>query len=107
MDVSEFQKGSVICAEGEPISQLLFITSGSAEAVFDGRAYRYEHGDMLGVCDLSLGIYSCTYTAKADTKIVTYPYKNLSALETLFREKSGVAYLMVCSMCRQILGLIQ
>ena len=107
MEILEFSKGSVICSEGDPMSQILIITSGSVEAAFDGRTFHYEQGDVLGICALSVGIYSYTYTAVSDVAIATYPYKNLSALDTLFQEKAGVAYLMVCSMCRQILSLLQ
>ena len=107
MEYFEFTSGSVICSEGDPISEILIITKGSVEASFNGRIFIYEQGDMLGICDLSVGIYSCTYTASSDVSIATYPYKNLSALETLFQEKAGVAYLMVCSMGRRILNLLQ
>ena len=107
MEFTEYEKGAVICNESDPISQILIITSGSVEAVFNGRTFLYEQGDMLGICDLCVGIYSGTYTAATDVAIAAYPYKNLSALETLFQEKTGVAYLMVCSMCRRILDLLQ
>jgi len=107
MELSEYSKGSVICSEGDPISQILFITTGSAVAEFEGRTFLYEQGDMLGICDLSVGIYSSAYTAATDVTIAAYPYKNLSALDTLFRARAGVAYLMVSSMNRQILNLMQ
>jgi len=107
MEILEYTKGSVICSESDPISQILIITNGRVEAAFGGRTFLYEQGDMLGICDLCVGLYNCTYTAASDVTIATYPYKNLSALETLFQEKTGIAYLMVCSMCRQILSFLQ
>ena len=107
MEISEYPKGAVICSEGDPVSQIMIITTGSVEAAFDGKTFHFGQGDVLGICALSLGMYSYTYTAVSDVTIATYPYKNLSALDTLFQEKSGVAYLMVCSMCRQILNLLQ
>ena len=107
MELLEFSNGSVICREGDTMSHLIIITSGSAEAAFEERTFRYEQGDILGICDLNAGIYGCTYTATSDVAVAAYPYKSLSALETLFREKAGIAYLMVCSMGRQILKLLQ
>ena len=107
MELSEFKKGSIICSEGDPISQIMLITNGSAEAVFGERKFIYEQGDMPGICDLSVGIFSSTYIAATDVTVASYPYKNLSALETLFREKAGVAYLLVCSMSRRVLSLLQ
>ncbi|MCL2044883.1 MAG: hypothetical protein FWG88_00670 [Oscillospiraceae bacterium] len=107
MEYIQYEKDAVICNEGDPISNLLFITNGSAIASIDKRTFPFEQGDMLGICDLSIGIYNATYTATSDVTIAAYPYKNMSALETLFRDKSGVAYLMVSSMCRRILSLLQ
>ena len=107
MELAEYPKGSGICGEGDPISQILVIANGSAEAVFEGRTFLYEQGDTLGICDLSVGIYSSSYTAVTDVTIAAYPYKNLSALDTLFQARSGVAYLMVCSMCHQLLNLLK
>ena len=107
METVKLNAGYVLCKEGDPMSQIHIITRGRVEAMLGGKAFIYEQGDVLGVCDLSLGVYSCTYTAVTDVEIVSYSYKNLSALETLFTEKAGVAYLVVCSMGRQIVNLLQ
>ena len=107
MEYIQYEKDAVICSEGDPISHLLFIANGSVNASIEKQTFPFEQGDMLGICDLSIGIYNATYTAASDVTIAAYPYKNMSALETLFREKSGVAYLMVSSMSRRILSLLQ
>ena len=107
METVKFDKGSVIHKQGDPISQILLITAGSVEANFNGHTFLYEHGDILGIMDLSSGIHSSSYVAMSNVTFATYPYKNLSALDTLFKEKPGVAYLMVSSMCRRIYGLLQ
>ena len=107
MDNVKFTKGSVIHNQGDPLSQILFITEGSVEATFSGHKFLYENGDILGILDLSSGIHSSTYVACTDVSITAYPYKNLSALDTLFGEKSAVAYLMVSSMSRKLYSLLQ
>ena len=107
VETIQFSEGSLICSEGEPLSTIMLISKGKVKAVFNGKTFHYNQGDMIGVCDLEVGIYSGTYTAISDVTIAAYPFKNLSALDTLFREKSGVAYLMVYSMCRHLLSLLK
>jgi CRP-like cAMP-binding protein len=107
MGLLEFKKGAVICKQGDSMQEILFITNGTVEAMFEGRIFIYEKGDMLGICDLTLGIYSCSCKAVTDVTIFTYPYRNLSALEKLLNEKGEIAGLLVNSMCRQILNLLQ
>ena len=102
MPLSEFKQGSVICGKGGPLRQLSFITKGSAEASFNGRLFRFEKGDAIGLCDLSAGSHSHTYTAVTDITVVTYPYYNFGDLETLLRDNADVANLLVNSMCRQV-----
>jgi len=103
----EYKQGSVICGEGKPMDQLLFITGGKAEASFKGKPFIYEQGDVIGICELSDGVYSSTYTAVSDVVVFSYPYRNLSALEGLLREKPDIASLLINSMCRQLLSLLQ
>ena len=103
----EYGCDSVVCNEGEPISEILLITNGSVETTINGKTFTYSIGDVPGIWDLSSGIYSSTYTATTDAKVTSYPYKNLSALETLLQAKPMVAYLLVCAVCRQISNLLQ
>jgi len=107
MKLTDYAKGSVICAEGEPLQDIVIIKNGSARTVINGRQFLFESGDMLGICDLSLGTYSCTYTATSDVILFTFPYKNLSALESLLEQKPDIAGLLVHSLCRQLSDLLQ
>jgi len=102
MSLSKFKQGSVLCSEGEPLSHLLFITNGSVEVLFNGQQFRFEKGDTIGLCGLSMGSHSHTYTAVSNVTVFLYPYEEFSTLETLLRDNPDVANLMVNSMCRQI-----
>jgi len=102
MPLSEFELGAIICSEGEPISNFMFLTKGTAEALFSGFPFCFEKGDMIGVCDLCKGSYSFTYTAISDVTVFTYPFRDFSSVDALLSENADVANLLISSMCRQI-----
>ncbi|MCL2617901.1 MAG: cyclic nucleotide-binding domain-containing protein [Defluviitaleaceae bacterium] len=102
MALSEFKQGSVICGEGAPLRHILFITKGSVDAEFNGKAFRLEQGGVIGLCALSAGKHMHTYTAATDVVVFSYPYKGFSSLEVLLNERPEVSGLLVNSMCRQI-----
>jgi hypothetical protein len=102
MPTAEYLQGSVIYTEGEPLTQISFITGGSVEASFNGHPFRFEKGDMIGLCDLATGSHSHTYTAVSDVSVFSYPYENYSSLDSLLRGNADAANLLVNSMTRQI-----
>ena len=104
---TEFEQGTLICNAGDPIQHLLIIISGSVETTIYGRRFLYGPGDVLGICDLYSGMYSSAYTTASEVKVSLYPYKNLSALEALLRDRAAIAYLMVRSMCHQVFNILQ
>ena len=100
--MSEFKQGSVICGEGDRLDKVSFITNGSAEISLNGHPFYLEKGDMVGLCDLSTGVHSHTYTAVSDVTVFSYPYSSFDDLEPLLRDNADAANLLVNSMCRQI-----
>ena len=102
MPIVELKQGSVIYDEGEPLRQISFITKGSAEASYNGLPFRFEQGDIIGLCDLKSSVYSRAYTAVSDLTVVTYPCKDFSTLEALLRDNADTAQLLINSLCRQI-----
>jgi len=107
MALSEFKQGSVICSEGEPLRHILFITKGSVEAVFNGQSFRFEQGDVIGLCALNACKHSRTYIAASDVTIFSYPYEGFGSLEALLRDRPDVSNLLINSMCRQISEILR
>jgi len=104
---SEFKKGAILFNEGEPLHQILFITKGTAKAEFMGRTLSFEQGDAIGLSDLSVGTHSRTYIADSDITAFSYPYDNPRTLGKLLSENADVANLLVGSMCRQLVEMLQ
>jgi len=107
MALSAFMQGSVIYKEGEPLIHLAFITNGSVETLINGRKFRFTKGDMIGLCDLSKGSHSHTYTAVSDVTVFSHACEDFSALENLLRDNADVANLMVNSKLRHITETLQ
>lgn len=102
MPATEHKQGTQLFSQGEQVNNISIITKGVAETVFNGKTFRYEQSDILGLFDLNSGSYSSTYTAVTDVTIFSYPYSDASALETLFKDSADLAHLVVNSACRQI-----
>ncbi|MCL2565306.1 MAG: cyclic nucleotide-binding domain-containing protein [Defluviitaleaceae bacterium] len=107
MPLSEFNHGDIICKEGDPLSRISFITKGSVNVIFSGRAFRFEQGDTIGLCAISEGSHSCTYTANSDVTIVSYPYENICSLKPLFNDNADVADRLVQSVTNQLSGFLR
>ena len=102
MPIASYKQGDVICVGGDPLTHLSFITNGTVEAIFGGRAFRYEKGDVIGFCGVAAGVYSFTFTAVTAVTILSYPYENIGILEKLLRDNADVAFRLVESIDRQI-----
>jgi len=102
MPSSDYKQGIQLFSQGEQINHISFITKGVVAAAFNGRAFRFEQGDILGICDLGTGIYGNTYTAVSDVTVFSYPYNGIDALEKLFHGSADLAQLAVNSVCHQI-----
>ena len=102
MSASEFLEGSVIYNTGEPLEYISLIAEGEVEGSFGGHTLPLGKSDVLGLCDLISGRYTYTYSAISDVSLYKYPCVGVDALESLIRENSDIAYLMINSMCRQV-----
>jgi CRP-like cAMP-binding protein len=107
MALSSLSQGSVIYKEGDSLSNLALITNGSVEAVINGRPFRFAKGDMIGLCDLSTGKHSHTYTAISDANVFSHACESFAGLDALLRDNADVANLMVNSMLRHISETMQ
>jgi CRP-like cAMP-binding protein len=106
MKISEFAQSAVICGEGEPISNMMLITNGSAEASFGGRQFILNKGDIIGICDAGSGVHSFAYTALTDVSVLLYPFEDYGSLEALLRGNADIANLFIESVCRLMSELL-
>ena len=100
MPLTEFKQGTHICSEGEPLSNLYFITKGSAQAQFNGRTFRFEQGSAIGLCGLNTGKYCQSYTAITDITALSFAYEDFFTLESLVRDNAEISNVLVSSMSR-------
>jgi len=107
MALTAYEQGSVIFREGEPLRSLAVIAKGSAETSYFGNPFRFEPGDMIGVCDFGAGTHGHTVTAVTDVTVITYPCYGFHALDALLNDNADAANLMVNSLCRQITEFLQ
>ena len=107
MPLFDFNQGSVVCDRGEPLQHISFVTKGFVEAAFRGHTFRFEPGDAIGLCALSTGKHSFTYTAISDVTIASYPYENFHSITPFFSEKADMGNRLVSSLSRQISNFLK
>jgi len=106
MAANEYSEGSVVYGKGDPLEYISLIAEGEVEGSFGGHTFTLGKTDVIGLCDIIPGVYTHAYTAISNVSIYKYPCKDVRALESLIRENSDFAYLMVSSMTRQVAELL-
>ena len=101
-----YSRGQIIFEAGSPITTLGLIASGRVAAVYPGGAMMLERGDVAGITDVINETFFLGYKAVADTVIIRYPYTTPEALEQLFSQHTDFARVALCSMFKQITGLL-
>ena len=107
MPLTEFTQGVPILKQGEPLSQLLIITKGFAEASINGRLFRFEQGDIIGLCALATGVHNYTYNAASDLTAFPYPFESFGSLDSIMYENAEASNIFVNGMCRQMATFLQ
>lgn len=105
-DNKAYTRGQVIYEAGSAITSLGLIASGRVAAVYPGGAMMLERGDVAGITDVVNEAFFLGYKAVADTVVISYPYSNLETLEQLFSQHPDFARVSLCSMFKQITGLL-
>lgn len=106
MPLNEFKLGTVIYSEGKPIQDISFIIRGEIQISFNGKTLQLGQGDIVGLCGISTGIYTATYTALSDVALVSYPYDKNTGLTSLFRRNLDAIGQSVESTIRQLLAVL-
>ncbi len=107
MAENNLEKGTVLYTSGQPISALHLITSGKVTVSYPGGTYNLGKGDIIGVCEICSEVHFLTYTAAENTTLLTYPFSNISVLDTLLKKNPDIARLFIMSACYQMNILLE
>lgn len=105
--VNQFFKGSNIFMEGEPVSGVAMIVKGRVLMNNDGAQIIMGSGAFLGINDLYLGKYQCTYTAFDDVMIYVFPVNQPDEIEKILATNKDYHGIMIASFYKTIYELDQ
>ena len=101
-----YKRGQTIIEAGSAISSLGLIISGRVAAVYPGGAMMLDRADVMGITEVVNEVHFLGYKAVSDTVVIPYPYTNLETLEKLLSQHSDFARVSLCSLFKQITGLL-
>ena len=101
-----FKRGQTIINSGGAMTSLGLVAQGRIAAVYPGGAMMLERGDVIGITEVVNEVHFLGYKAVADSVIIPYPYSNLETLEKLFSQHLDFARVSLCSLFKQITGLL-
>ena len=104
---STFKESDVIFSKGTTLDNIALIAEGEVEGSFGGLTLLLGNTDVLGICDLLSDTHTLSYTAISDVTLHPFPYSGIGSLDSIMQNNADIAYLMVCSMCRQISEMMQ
>jgi hypothetical protein len=105
-DNKSYTRGQTIVAAGSAMTSLGLVISGRVCAVYPGGAMMLERGDVIGITEVVNEVHFLGYKAVSDAVVVPYPYTNLENLEMLFSQHNDFARVSLCSLFKQITGLV-
>ena len=105
-DNKSYTRGQTIVAAGSAMTSLGLVISGRVCAVYPGGAMMLERGDVIGITEVVNEVHFLGYKAVSDAVIIPYPYTNLENLEMLFSQHNDFARVSLCSLFKQITGLV-
>ncbi len=102
----EYKRGQTIIEAGSAMTSLGLVISGRVAAVYPGGAMMLERGDVVGITEVVNEVHFLGYKAVTETAVIPYPYSNLENLEELMSQHMDFARVSLCSMFKQITGLL-
>lgn len=102
----EYKRGQTIAEAGGAMTSLGLVISGRVAAVYPGGAMMLERGDVIGITEVVNEVHFLGYKAASDATVIPYPYSNLENLEELMSGHMDFARVSLCSMFKQITGLL-
>ncbi|MCR4792008.1 MAG: hypothetical protein K5871_04620 [Lachnospiraceae bacterium] len=102
----EYKRGQTITEAGSAMTSLGLVISGRVAAVYPGGAMMLERGDVIGITEVVNEVHFLGYKTVTDTSVVPYPYSSMDNLENLMSQHMDFARVSLCSMFKQITGLL-
>ena len=96
----------VIYTAGQPMNALHLIASGSVRVKYPGGEYVLGKGDVIGICEICADAHFLSYETLTETKLLSYPFTTMSALDDMLNKHIDSAKLFVVSAFRQINTLL-
>lgn len=100
--VNQFQKGTIIYSEGEPLSSIALVIKGRVQIHHDGARYLMGPGTFLAVNDVFHGKYQSTYTALDDLAIYVFAIDHKDDLENILSINKDYNGFIIMSMNKVI-----
>ncbi len=105
--VNQISKGSVIYAEGQPVTSIGMIVKGRVMIYNSGVKVVAGSGSFLGLNDLYLGKYNSTYMAGEDLLLFVFPINRFEEIEAVLNVNKDYHGFMVASFYKLINDLDQ
>ena len=92
----------VLYSQGEPITGLFLIISGSFSLTFPGGEYTLSGGDVLGICELSGSTHFMTAQALENSSLLPCAVTDFASLKSFLAENTDYCSIFSRSAFRQI-----
>lgn len=89
-------------SQGEPITGLFLIISGSFSLTFPGGEYTLSGGDVLGICELSGSTHFMTAQALENSSLLPCAVTDFASLKSFLAENTDYCSIFSRSAFRQI-----
>jgi len=101
-----FEANTEIITAGSPNNTLYLIAEGSVNATTGGRKFLLKKGDIVGIFDVTLPTYQCSYISAEKCQLIPYTFQDLNMLLQLFEKNADLRRLLIMSLTKNICKLI-
>lgn len=105
--VNQLLKGTDFYLEGDPVFSVAMVVKGRVRIHNDGVDITVGSGSFLGINDLYVGKFQCTYTAQDELLIYVFPLSRTEELETVLSSNKDYHGFMVATFYKLIYELDQ
>lgn len=101
-EVNQIEDGTIVFQEHEEVTQICIILKGHIMAMSRGSKVILSQGSILGIPDLYIGHYLCSYVAYQDAVVYLFPVESVKDLIGILAINKDYHGLMVYSLSNHI-----